>query len=285
MLFCVHVAWAQISIRGTVKSPTGEAVPGVNVVVKSTTNGTVTNVDGVYTITAPATLHWFSPSSVIRNRSAVDGRSTIDVFLKKKQSSIGEVVITALGIKTERNDWLLDTGSNRERYCEIKDVNVMSTLTGKVSGLTVQNRTGLFQSPNFTLRGKTPLIVLNGIPVSTDFYDIQSEDIESINVLKGTAASALYGSRGKDGAIRITTKSAGKEKLEVSISNSEMFSAGFGLSPMSRANMVTAPTGSINLWMVLAPGFMTTTDWGPNWIRAQNTCNGNVRLETCKPAS
>ncbi len=278
MLFCVHVAWAQISIRGTVKSPTGEAVPGVNVVVKSTTNGTVTNVDGVYTITAPANATLvFSFIGYQKQEVPVDGRSTIDVFLKEEAEQIGEVVITALGIKTEKKRLGYSTQEvTGKDIAEIKDVNVMSTLTGKVSGLTVQNRTGLFQSPNFTLRGKTPLIVLNGIPVSTDFYDIQSEDIESINVLKGTTASALYGSRGKDGAIMITTKSAGKEKLEVSISNSEMFSAGFVAFPDVQSEYGNGADGQYKF--VDGAGAGIHDDdliWGPKLDQGQNIVQWN----------
>ena len=76
-------------------------------------------------------------------------------------------------------------------------------MSGQVAGLTVNNPTGIFQAPTFTLRGKTPLMVIDGVPVESDLFDVSPENIQSINVLKGTAAAALYGSRGKDGAILI----------------------------------------------------------------------------------
>lgn len=80
---------------------------------------------------------------------------------------------------------------------EASTLNLGNALSGQIAGLTVTNPTGMFQSPSFSLRGKTPLIVLDGVPVETDFFDISPENIESINVLKGGSASALYGARGK----------------------------------------------------------------------------------------
>jgi len=278
MLFLAHASQAQTSIRGSVKSPEGEAIPGVNILIRSTMNGTVTNTDGTYTISAPpdATLV-FSFIGYQKQEIPVNGRTTIDVVLQEETGKIGEVVITALGIKTEKKRLGYSTQEvSGEDISEIKDVNVMSTLTGKVSGLTIQNRTGLFQSPEFTLRGKTPLVVLNGIPVSTDFYDIQSEDIESINVLKGTAASALYGSRGKDGAIMITTKTAGKEKLTISVSNSEMFSAGFVAFPDVQSEYGNGADGQYKF--VDGAGAGIHDDdliWGPKLDQGQNIVQWN----------
>ncbi|MFA5330474.1 MAG: SusC/RagA family TonB-linked outer membrane protein [Prolixibacteraceae bacterium] len=282
LLLFGQVAMAQTTIRGTVKGSDGEAIPGANISVKSTTFGTITGADGTYTISAPsnATLV-FSFIGYQKQEIPVDGRSTIDAVLKEETEQIGEVVITALGIKTEKKRLGYSTQEvTGNEISEIKDVNVMSTLTGKVSGLTVQNKTGLFQSPSYTLRGKTPLIVLDGIPISTDFYDIQSEDIESINVLKGTAASALYGSRGKDGAIMITTKTAGKEKLEISISNSEMFSAGFVAFPDVQSEYGDGADGQYKY--VDGTGNGIHDDdliWGPKLDQGQNIVQWNSPIK------
>ncbi len=285
LLLLGHAAMAQITITGTVKSSAGEAIPGVNIVVKSTEKGTITNVDGAYSIdAAPEGTLVFSFIGYQRQEVLVNGRTNIDVVLKEETEQLNEVVITALGIKTEKKRLGYSTQEvTGKDIAEIKDVNVMSTLTGKVSGLTVQNRTGLFQSPAYTLRGKTPLIVLNGIPVSTDFYDIQSEDIESINVLKGTAASALYGSRGKDGAIMITTKSAGKEKLEISISNSEMFSAGFVAFPDVQSEYGNGADGQYKF--VDGAGAGIHDDdliWGPKLDQGQNIVQWNSPVKDLK---
>lgn len=278
MILFGQVSLAQISIRGTVKSSDGGSIPGVNISVKSTKIGTITDSNGIYSISAaPDAILMFSFIGYQNLEIPVNSRTTIDAVLKEETEQIDEVVITALGIKTEKKRLGYSTQEvSGKDISEIKDVNVMSTLTGKVSGLTVQNRTGLFQSPNFTLRGKTPLVVLNGIPVSTDFYDIQSEDIESINVLKGTAASAMYGSRGKDGAIMITTKTAGKEKLEISVSNSEMFSAGFVAFPKVQSEYGNGADGQYKY--VDGTGNGIHDDdliWGPKLDQGQNIVQWN----------
>ncbi len=121
-----------------------------------------------------------------------------------------------------------------------KEPNVIGSLTGRVAGLVIYNKTGIYENSEFLLRGSKPLIVVNGIPYGTDMWDISSDDIENISVLKGTTASALYGSIGKDGAIMITTKKGSKNKrgFDVSFNSSTMFEAGF----------VAIPRGSDPIW-------------------------------------
>ena len=89
----------------------------------------------------------------------------------------------------------------------------------------------MFESPSFSLRGHAPLIVLDGVPIESDMFDLSSENIASVNVLKGTSASALYGARGKNGAIMITTKQAEKEGIEINFSTKDMMTAGFVAYP------------------------------------------------------
>jgi TonB-dependent SusC/RagA subfamily outer membrane receptor len=143
-------------------------------------------------------------------------------------------------------------------------MNLGNTLTGRVAGLTVSNPTGLFQVPQISLRGKTPLIVLDGIPVETDFFDISSYNIESVNVLKGPTASALYGSRGKNGAILLTSRTAREEGLEVNISSNNMITAGFTVFPESQKEYGSGSNGKYEFWDGadggISDGDMT---WGP----------------------
>src|SRR5690606_1917081 len=120
--------------------------------------------------------------------------------------------------------------------------------SGQVAGLTVTNPTGLFQAPSFSLRGKTPLIVIDGFPVETDFFDVSPNDIADINVLKGTTASALYGSRGRNGASLISTKNAKKEGLEVSLSTSTMFTAGYTVFPETQTEYGNGSNGKYEFW-------------------------------------
>ncbi|MCD8178912.1 MAG: TonB-dependent receptor [Tannerellaceae bacterium] len=145
-------------------------------------------------------------------------------------------------------------------------INVGNALSGQVAGLAVDNPTGLFQKPNFTLRGKTPLMVIDGVPVESDLFDVSPENIESINVLKGTAAAALYGSRGKDGAILITTKMAQKEGLVVKAGVTSMVSAGFTVYPQTQSEFGSGSNGKYEFWDGadggISDGDMT---WGPRF--------------------
>ena len=141
----------------------------------------------------------------------INARTVIDVVMQEQSQNLDEVVVTAIGIKQQKKKLGYTTQQiNNEALSESQTMNVGSALSGQIAGLTVTNPTGLFQAPSFSLRGKNPLIVLDGIPIETDFFDIGSENIESVNVLKGPTASALYGSRGKNGAILIKEINASK---------------------------------------------------------------------------
>ena len=227
VLWCLLVAqwtYGQQKLTGTVKDENGEVLPGVNVLIKGTGLGTATLVDGTYslTVTGKETLV-FSYVGYETRELNVDNRTVLDVVLKQEIEDMDEVVITAIGIKQQKkkigySTELVDGGV----LSQIPAVNAAMSLAGQVAGLQVSSPTGIFQTPEFELRGKTPLIV-----VETDFFDISSANIESINVLKGTAASALYGARGKDGALLITTKSAQQDGAEINFQTNNMFTAGF----------------------------------------------------------
>ena len=180
-------------------------------------------------------------------------------------TDMDEVVVTAIGIKQQKRKIGYATQEvNTEVLKESKTMNIGNALTGKVAGLTVNNPTGIFQAPSFELRGKKPIIVVDGIPVETDLFDIPSQNIANINVLKGTAASALYGSRGKDGAILITTKSAEAENLEFSVGSTNMVTAGFTVFPESQTEFGSGSNGKYEFWDGadggISDGDMT---WGP----------------------
>lgn len=180
-------------------------------------------------------------------------------------NEMDQVVVTAIGIKQQKRKVGYATQEVPvEVLQESKTMNIGTALNGQVAGLIVNNPTGIFQAPSFNLRGKTPLIVVDGIPVETDLFDIPSQHIENINVLKGTAASALYGSRGKDGAILITTKTAKQETLEFSAGTTNMVSAGFTVFPESQTEFGSGSNGKYEFWDGadggISDGDMT---WGP----------------------
>ena len=164
--------------------------------------GTITDMDGNYSLEAlPSDILVFSFIGYSPEEEPVGNRKVINIELRDDVKLIDEVVVTAIGIKQQKKKIGYTTQQiSGETLTATPSLNVGSALSGQVAGLMVANPTGLFQAPSFKLRGNTPLIVVDGIPAETDFFDISGENIESINVLKGTAASALYGSRGKNGA-------------------------------------------------------------------------------------
>lgn len=266
LFLCASWVIAQtIKVTGTVSDKMGTII-GASVKIKNTTRGTVTDSNGKYSIEAPenATLI-FSYIGYNTVEKSVKGQTAINVELSDNVQAINEVVVTAIGIKQQKKKIGYTTQQvNHDKLNSTPSMNVGSALSGQVAGLLVANPTGIFQAPSFKLRGNTPLVVLDGIPVETDFYDISSDNIESINVLKGTAASALYGSRGKNGAILITSKSAQKEGLEIKFSTNTMITAGFTVFPKTQNKYGNGSNGKYEFWDG-ADGGISDGDmiWGP----------------------
>lgn len=220
-------------VSGQIIDETGEPLIGVNVLVKGTTNGVITDLDGNYTLTVSGAdpVIQFSYIGYMPQEITVKDQSVINLTLHSDTQVIDEVVVTALGIKREKkmlgysvqeikSDQLNQTG----------DPSVTSALQGKVAGLQMNTAsTGLGGSTKITIRGNSslsdnnqPLWIVDGVPFSDNstsdasFYggvdrggaslDINPDDIESISVLKGPNAAALYGSRAGNGVILVTTK-------------------------------------------------------------------------------
>lgn len=241
---------AQETITGTVRDSLGMPLPGVTIAVKNTGLLTRTNTDGKYSIAVnQQAILVFSMIGYANHEEVVQEKKQIDVILHNDIASLNEVVVTAIGIKQQKRKLGYATQEvNTNVLAQSKTNNIGNALSGQVAGLTVNNPTGMFQSPGITLRGKQPLIVMDGIPVETDFYDVSSEDIANINVLKGTTASALYGSRGKNGAILITTKRAQTEGLEISVGTNNMVTAGFTVFPETQTQYGNGSNGKYEFW-------------------------------------
>lgn len=242
----VQGVFAQTSVTGTVTdADNGGTLPGVSVLVKGTSIGTVTGMDGKYSLQVPedATALQFSFVGMEPQEVAYTGQTTVDIALNPSSLKLDEVVVTALGISREKKS--LGYASQQvdgDDILKANNANPITALSGKVAGLTVsgQNFAG---SQNILIRGASsftnnnqPLFVIDGVPLSNENFnststqngsggydygsmvsDLNSYDIESIDVLKGSAASALYGSRGQNGVIMITTKSAKKGKAGFSV--------------------------------------------------------------------
>ncbi len=237
-------------VSGTVRDENNGTFPGVNVLIKGTTSGTSTDINGRYTLDVGTTdaVLVFSFVGYATQEVPVNGRSVIDVTMEPDIRSLDEIVVTALGIeRTTRGLGYAASKVNAEDLSINRTPNVMNSLQGKIAGVNVSSLgTGPGGTSKIRIRGQSsmggqngPLIVINGIPMdNTNFgtnpnnlgsdtsigtrgggitadggdgmLSINPDDIESMTVLKGAPASALYGSRAKDGVIMITTKTRGE---------------------------------------------------------------------------
>ncbi len=243
LLFSNNVIAQNKTLRGSVKDAGGQPLIGVNVVEKSTTNGTVTDINGNYSISvSEGVTIVFSYIGFSEQEVVWDGRSPLDIILREDAELLEEVVITALGIKRSAKALSYSTqGINTESMNDAKSSNLVSSLSGKIAGVQVTQPGINNGSARIIIRGNNsitgdnqPLFVVDGMPIDNtsserenlDYgngaADINPENIESIEVLKGANASALYGSRAANGVVLITTKS-GKEGFSVDFNSNTMF--------------------------------------------------------------
>ena len=224
-------------ITGTVTDETGVPVIGGAVVVEGTTRGTTTDVAGHYEIMAPADATLvFSYLGLQTQNVAVAGRSTIDVVLIADSEQIEEVIVQAFG--TAKKEAF--TGSAKviksEDLLKTQSSSAASALVGKVAGLqTSQSSGSLGSAPSIRIRGfgsinagQAPLWVVDGVPYEGDLNNLNMADIESMTVLKDAASNALYGARGANGVIMVTTKRAGAGDARVT------FDAKWGVNTRAR---------------------------------------------------
>jgi TonB-linked SusC/RagA family outer membrane protein len=218
------------TINGKVSDEKGAPLPGVSVRIKGTARGTVTDQLGYYTITANnGEILVFSFIGFVSQEIPVSQTANYNIQLKDDPKALTEVVVTALDIKKEKKSltYALQT-VNGDILEKVKTPTAIGGLVGQVAGLDVKTTTDFFQNPGISLRGQTPLIVIDGIPDPTaDPYKINADDIESITVLKGAAGAALYGSIGINGAILYTTKRGKKGVTDVELNSSTMFQTSF----------------------------------------------------------
>jgi TonB-linked SusC/RagA family outer membrane protein len=228
---------ADIDVSGSVKdSQTGQAIPGVNVIVKGTTRGTTTDASGLFRIavTGSEDILIFSFIGYTSREEKVGSKTDFNISLNEDQQQLSEVVVTALGIKREERSlgYAVQKVSGATLQT-VKGLNVATSMTGRIAGLWVKNSTEFNEAPALSLRGETPLLVIDGVPYGNmNLASIPQDNIESVDVLKGPTAAALYGSRGGSGAIIVTTKrGAGSKGLTVSVNSNNMFNAGFLMLP------------------------------------------------------
>ena len=244
------------TVSGTVTGPDGSGIPGVNVLVKGTSVGTVTDLDGNYKINVPGsgTVLVFSSVGYTTMEVSIDSRSTVDLQMEEDVTQLGEVVVTAIGLTANKRDlgYSIQEVSGEE-VTRSGETNMVAALAQKAAGVQVTSSGGTAGAAaqirirgNKTIVGSnSPLFVVDGIPIDNSSFttadspedavsdlgsggvnnsnraiDINPDDIASLTVLKGPAATALYGIRAANGAVIITTKkgsnTGGKPRITVS---------------------------------------------------------------------
>ena len=269
------------TVRGTVLDEMGEPVPGANVVIKGTSNGTITNLDGAFSLSAKdndvLVISFIGYKNV---EVSLVGKRDLRITLEPEAEQLNEVVVTALGIKREKKalGYAMQEVKT-DNMKENKSLSVANMLQGKVAGVQIsQSGSGMGGSTRIVMRGlnslsgnNQPLWVVDGVPINDGVQDnatqwggtdtsgaasqINPEDIESISVLKGANAAALYGSRAQSGAIIVTTKKGKQgQPLEIEYNGNLEF------------NTIYSPYKYQNVYGQGSNGVFTTeakSSWGP----------------------
>ena len=243
-------------VTGKVVDSTGEPLIGATVMVEGSTNGTVTDIDGNFVLnTTPNAKLVFSYVGYTAQTIPVAGKSTLNVSMKEETNTMNEVVVTAMGIMRKEKSLTYATQQVKaEDLMKVQDPNAANSLEGKVAGITITpSAGGAGGASKIVLRGNrsilgnsSPLIVVDGVPMSNGIRGqqgmsgegfgstgmsegsdplslINPDDIESINVLKGANAAALYGSRAANGVVMITTKRGREGKVDINVTSNITF--------------------------------------------------------------
>lgn len=303
----------QVALQGKVTDSKGLPLIGVSIQIKGTSKGTITNAEGGFTLTAnPGNVLIISFVGYETKEVTVGTDTNIQVTLAIQDSQLGAVVVTALGIK--RSDKSITYSTQQLDGLELtkaKDANLVNTLNGKVAGLTISSSgSGVGGSAKVILRGNKSglgsnqaLYVIDGVPMNNTLtnqptsvyggstsYDggdpisnLNPEDIESISVLKGASAAALYGSQGANGVIIVTTKSGKAGRAVIN------FSSGFNITqaaykPEFQDHYGATQPGSTQSWgdkinsapNNLSPFFQN----GTNFTNAISLSAGSEKMQT-----
>jgi len=293
ILYYNNLASAQaLVLTGTVNSAREKnPLPGVTVIVKGTSNGTTTDASGNYRlqVSSPNPVLIFSFIGYLQQEVTVGNQTVLNITLAEDEKTLQEVVVTALGIKREERSLGYSTQAVAgENLTLTKEQNVIGSLAGKVAGVQVTSASGSsmggtqkikIRGVNSITGGDQPLLVVDGTPISNANFggsdqadygnlgqDINPEDIESVTVLKGPAASALYGIRGQYGVLMITTKKGSKGPKKVTIQLNSAFSVERVGNFMPLQNLYGG--GSSQTWRTLPNGqkyvdMSVDESWGP----------------------
>lgn len=291
-------------VKGIVTDVKKEPLIGVNVLIKNSATGAITDLDGAFTLKAKkGDVLVISYTGYASQEIIVKDNLPINIVLKEDLTELNEVVVTALGIKKETKALTYNVQEVKAaELVTVKDANFMNALTGKIAGVTINTTSsGVGGGARVVMRGtksisgnNNALYVVDGIPLpnlsSTQPSDLftgmgqsgdgiatlNPDDIESVSVLTGAAAAALYGSDAANGVVMITTKKGEVGKLSVNVSNSTTFSSPFVMPEFQ--NTYGSETGEYASW---GQKLMTPTNYDPaDFFQTGYNINNSISLST-----
>lgn len=264
----------QESITGTVRDKSGAALPGVNVTVEGTGVGTITGIDGRYTITLPpgAKRLVFTFVGMEPQIKILGGSGNIDVVMNELAIGLNEVVVVGYGTQKRSDITGTVASMSRERLEKAPNLNIAQAIQGSIPGVMIQTNVAgaspeeviMIRGRNSILASNDPLIVVDGIPYEGAIRDINPNDVKSIEILKDASSAAIYGSRGANGVILITSKEGRTGDTQISYDGK--------MSLQSFANLPDYMNGEefYNFKMERQPNSITTSEQeiyaSGNWV-------------------
>lgn len=294
-------------VSGVVKDANGEPLIGVNIRLKNTTSGTITDLDGKFKLNVKqGDVLVFSYTGYTTKEVTIKDRTSLNITMEENLTELGEVVVTALGIKKETKALTYNVQELKAAdLVTVKDANFMNALAGKIAGVAINTAsTGVGGATRVVMRGtksiasnNNAMYVVDGIPVPSlsstqpgDMYTgmgqsgdgiaaFNPDDIESMSVLTGAAAAALYGGEAANGVVMITTKKGRTGAPEVNLSNSTTFSSPFVLPEFQ--NTYGSETGSFDSWgqKLVTPTSYDPADFFQTGYNVSNSASVSVGSE------
>ena len=267
------------TVTGTIKDDESNPIPGVNIILKGTTIGTVSDIDGKYSLQVQdqnATLV-FSSIGYVREEVALNGRTVIDMALSQDITSLSEVVVVGYG--TQKKSDLVGSvvSAPLEAFQEAPNTNILQSLSGSTPGINIGQVATAGEEPNIQVRGQSsingnqdPLIVLDGVVYRGRIADINPKDIASVDVLKDASSKAVYGAQAANGVVLITTKT-GRTAQKPVINYSGYYatqSPANELTPLGREDYLKSVRDVDWENGYLAPDY---TQENPDWTTENNT--------------